>query len=1099
MLADKIGSDAARGYELLLEGKGEDRIADWTDTQSRSIAPSEHLDLLAAYGWIAVWSSAVDSVWASTFSRPWREVQPVFSEAFRPPDPRNRRRLHCTYLFGALSRSDQMERSPTTSLELVRRRGVANALIRRTITAIGPTGVLAIEGYDLGDWLSPEDLAGVVSQLQPGQSHLFGASSELLANPSILSLVNEGLLVPHEAQLASVLVTASQAGRIKLEDTTGGGDLDRLVSFGGQIHSTPRDIWVALTSSARAVDEEILAPPQPLTPDGEYSAFREFLGATEGAASWGGVARGFVFDREFGRSLESSVREAALRNRIEDPPVVLTGATGTGKSMALAALAYRLASEREYPVLFVDRRAREDVRLSIDRFCSWAEDNGAPACLVFWDGMLELEEYEQHARFFESRGRQIVLVGSAYKAPPNFAPGRVEMVRAPDLLSTKEVGDLSAFLGRFASQLKTLTEAGAASDRSFLVSMYRLLPSTRSALRSGVVRELARTERIMVALAEEQPEEDYAAPTALARALHDAGLLPEIGLSNDSAERSPIDGFSLVQDMTALVMVPAQYGLDAPLEIILRAVGRDGYARLPELLRDVDLVRWVEDGVGNFLLGARSPLEARLIVNSRLGTTQVEAEFARRLLLEIRPGTDHGGGQSEIDFAVALVKVLGAQGPSGNRYREEYGGLAQSLADLRQEGGIENPRLVLQEANLTREVLRWTRNDPGATALQHSDAEMRVAKISDVLGTVALDFPEGRNDHLRLSLEVERASALAALSRAAESSASRVDLFKQARAAAQAARRVGESNFYPLDVLAWASRDVIQDELLTAQDRAEVVAEVLCAFEIFDIDNADVNSIERFHRRRQEFGDLVGDAQIASEAFDALLQAGSAAGVYLKARQLAKLGPAQGQPQPDKASIEAGLQFLDRYEAVAGTDPRCLNLGFDLWWLLRTGGRPFEEERSCLPLVPSEWAELRHQCARLLATGESYRRSTLLYLRGLAEFHLGTVTDALATFRDVERQSDQIRGRRRIARSYLAGNGGTTPQVFTGTINWVSDDLRRGEVYIDELRQRVRFIPREFSSRTLTRGSTLGEFHIGFNYLGIIADPKEYYRRGGRR
>ncbi len=1099
VLAKKVEGDPATGFELLFTGEGDDHLGDWLENQSRSLAVSEHLDVIAGYEWIAVWSSAVDPLWAPTFDRPWREIQLVLSEDFHPSDPRNRRRLHCTYLFGAVSRSDAVERAPTSALELIRRRGVANALARRLISTLGPTGVLAVDGYEPGDWFRLEDLAGVVSQLQPGQCHLFGASVAMQAEPTVSALIEEGLLVPHDDHLAQVLQAGAQAGRFHLEDSSGSRKLDRLVSFAGEVHSTPRDLWVELTNSARVLDEDLLAPATALSPDANYSAFREFLGATEGAVSWDGVARNFVFRREFEAELENAVRAAITRNRIDDPPIVVHGATGTGKSMAMAAVAYRIASEREHPVLFVDRRAPDNVRDAIDRFCIWAEDDGAALSIVFWDGMLEMAEYEQHGRILEGRGRQIVLIGSAYKAPtPSFA-GRLEMIGAPDLLSKREVGDLSAFLGRFGSGLKSLTQAGASSDRSFLVSMYRLLPSTRSALRTGVVRELTRAERIMVARAGEEAEEEYEPQTALARALHDAGLLPEMAVDSGLAERSPVEDFSLVQDMTALVMVPAQYGLDVPLEVVLRAVGREGYMRLPELLREIDLVRWVEDGVGNFLLGARSPLEARLIVQSRLGTTAVEVAFVKRLLLETRPGADSSGRQPEIDFAVSLVRALGAQGPSGNRYRDSYADMAQALAELRVEGGVENPRLILQEANLRREVLRWVREKPAADRSMTHDAEEEVSAISAVLEEVAQEFPAGRNDHLRVSLEVERASGLAALSRAAESDSSRVALYRQARAAAHEARTVGESNFYPLDVLAWASRDVLQDDLLEPTERLEVTAEVLSAFEVFDVDGADVSQIERFHRRRQEFGDLVDDVRIADDAFDALLEAGSAAGVYLRARQLASLDEWREEDrQPDMASVESALAFLERYAAVAEEDPRCLNLAFDLWWFTKTGGRPFDEERACLPLPTQDWAELRDRCASLLITGESYRQVSLMYLRGLAEFHLGAITDALATFSEVERQSDEIRGRRRIARSYLASDTSGAPRLFGGTINWVSGDMRRGEVYIDDLRQRVRFIPREFGSRDLRRGSSLGDFHIGFNYLGIIADPVGFYRRGRR-
>lgn len=1095
LLASKINREPALQHDLLLADNGDgDAVFEWLDTQSRALSVSDHLETISGFGWIGVWSSAVDSLWAATFDRAWRETQPVLSEDYRPSDPRNRRRLHCTYLYGAISRSDIHERAPTSRVELVHRRGVANALARRIIAALGPTGTLAIDGYGANDWFRPEDLAGVVSHLQPGQAYLFGCSDELLEDPNIAALAGAGQLVVEQGRLAVVLSSGDHAGRIKLEDESGSLSHGRLTTFAGSTHSMSKELWVQLTTGARALDEELLAPKIDLTDEARYSAFREFLGTAGGPALWDGISRGFVFRREFESELESSIRAAMRRNRIDDAPIVVHGATGTGKSLAMASIAFRIGAEREYPVLFVDRRAPEDIRDAVDRFCIWAEQNGADLSVVFWDAMLELADYERLKRYFASRGRQVVLIGSAYRSSPPSAGQRIELIEARSTLTAKEVTELSDLLGGFSDKLRKLA-AAASWDHSLLVSLYRLLPSTRSALRAGVVRELVRSERVMVAEADEMAGDHYEAPTALARALFDAGLVLELAVDGQPSERSPIEQFSIVQDLTALVMVPAQHGLAVPLELVLRAVGREGFAQLPSLLRDIDLVRWIEDGVGNFLLGARSPLEAELVVKSRLGMVRAEIAFACRLIHEIREGGDATGRDPDVDFAVRLLRALGAQGQSRGRYRDGYAELADALAELREVHGIANPRLILQEANLRREVLRFERDKVEGRTDGLDAAERDVSELSEVLRESALALLPGRNDQLRLNLEVERASGLATLSRAAEVSSERIDLYRAARQAAHAARKAGESSYYPLDVLAWTSRDVLHDDLLGKEERAEVIAELLGAFEIFDVDAADVDQFERFHTRRQQLADQFGDVGVADESFEALLARGSAAGVYLRAREIATLATwRQDGEQPESDSVRNALEYLDRYAEVTAEDPNCLNLAFDLWWHLHIGGRPFNGERACLALDTAEWVGLRNKCSQLLETGLSYRQVTLMFLRGLAEFHLASISEALVTFGEVERHSDEIRGRRRIARTYLASDSFGTPIRFQGTVNWVSEDQRKGEVHVDSLRQRIRFIPSEFRSRKLTRGSSLGDFHIGFNFLGVIADPIGFFR-----
>ena len=50
----------------------------------------------------------------------------------------------------------------------------------------------------------------------------------------------------------------------------------------------------------------------------------------------------------------------------------------------------------------------------IDMYAAWAEDNGAKATLLIWDGMVHPGEYEALARQLRNRGRKVLIVGSAY-------------------------------------------------------------------------------------------------------------------------------------------------------------------------------------------------------------------------------------------------------------------------------------------------------------------------------------------------------------------------------------------------------------------------------------------------------------------------------------------------------------------------------------------------------------------------------------------------------------------------------------------------------------------------------------------------------------
>lgn len=1080
-------------YENLLGSKAASETAgflDWLDTKSKSLAASEQLSKISQYGWVGVWSSAIDNIWADCFENSWREIQKIFSESYQPPDPRNRKRLHCTFLFGGTSRVEIDERPPLTKLDYLRRRSAGQSLARRIPTVLGPTGTLAIEAYEVGDWFTIEDLIGLVAQMQPGQCHLFSATDELLATPEITELTRQGFLTAHSRSLATVLSEGSQSGIVDLGVPAEAGDLRRIISFRRRATIVPRDLWVALSSTAHLLDESLLGDPTPLSVDASYAAFRNFLGVAEGRPDWDGISREFAFRREFEVELEKRINKTARQRELHERPIILHGATGTGKTTALAATAYRLAKQREYPVLFVDRRSERSSRDIIDRFCHWAEDEGAVASVVVWDGMRDPDFYDDLARFFASRGRRVILVGTTYRLPESPRARRRGLLPAPSQLTEEEVNRLESFLGRFDRNLAQLARLDQRSHASFLAFLYRLLPPSRAAVRRGLVRELEQVERTLVERSATSPDHDYEPGTALGWALLDAGLLPNI------SERPEVEvageRFSAVEDLTALVMVPAQFGLAVPLELLLRATGQTGYVGLMRLLEDVDLVRWVEDGAGNFFLTARSGLEAQIIVRSRLGTAAAQTSCSQRLLLEVRGKSNSFTGSSEVDFAVNLVRALGAQGANPQLYLPEYPALADTLRELREDRGVAVPQLMLQEANLLREWSRQSRNEP-------EERLRALNQAADVL-SAALDLlPAGTAVRLRSSLLVERASTLATraniLSTVPGRSAERIHLFQEARNAALSARAEYPESYYPVDVLTWATRDILGSSAMGEEERAEAIVEVLNAFEVIDPLDIDASQVARYHQRRQEFADLVGDVELAEEAFEALAARNSGAGVYLRTKAIADPSKLDEHPSvSDRDKIEKALHYLAQYKDLVSQDAKCLSLQFDLWWILHAGQRPFADERYCLPFSRSEWQCALDMIDRLQRSGQSYREIPLLFLRGLCEFHLGNTSGALETYTEVTSRSDEVRGRRRIVRSYLSSGSDGRPAVYSGTVAWVSEDLRRGEVYVEELRRQVAFLPREFGGRTLTRGINLGDFHIAFNFLGVVADPPAFLR-----
>ncbi len=692
---DMLAGDAAHSIDTALA---------WMDERCRRLSVPEWLKIVASYAWSGIYTSAIDSIWPACFRTSWREIQPVFEEKYKPGDPRNRRLLHCTFLFGYVNRTAEEERPPLTSFAWKDRRHVAVALARRLPEAVTPLGLLVIEGYagDL-DWLSPDDLLPILNRLNPRQTHIFSVTQALREHPDVKYLAAQEKLILHHESLATVLLRGEELGFLRLSRPPEEEISGQHIRFADKVATVPRDLWNQVSRSAIILDDTVLLPPPPLSADARYREFRAFLAGLNDTPLWSAYARGFAFPRAFEKTLRQKVDERLAAKSLLDEPLILHGQTGTGKTVALGALAYAIRREGKYPVLFVARRAQRPAWSDIDSFCQWAEEAGAPACLVIWDGVVEVDEYATLLRYLTSRGRKVVLVGSCYRIPDRDAKAS-RFILAPSQLDG-EADNFLIFLRQFHADFEqSLREDRGLLDETFLVALYRLLPATRHPIRFGVVQEVGHAEQQLVTKAT-QALPALAPLTALAQAFLAAGIITEEEFLAPKIREVGGEKFDSMQELTGLVMVPGRFGLRVPLEILMRAAGKDGFANVVHLFEDLDIFRWFEDAVGNIEVGPRNPLEAQLLVQTRMGGAKTETAFAQQLLLEVQDNDHSFSRGREIDFAVDLLHALGPQGHYEADFAPYFKVLAETLQQLREKRGVAHPRLMLQEANLLRE---WT-------------------------------------------------------------------------------------------------------------------------------------------------------------------------------------------------------------------------------------------------------------------------------------------------------------------------------------------------------------------------------------------------------
>jgi hypothetical protein len=1060
----------------------------WLQDRGERLSVPKWLTKVADYPWSAVYTSAIDTIWPRAFRNEWRTLQPLFEEKFNPTDPRNRSNLHCTFLFGSVGRIETTERPPLNRFELSSRRQVAIALARRLPEVLTPFGVLLVEGYAGDrDWLQPEDLFPILDQLTHNQVHLFSVTEDIERHSYIDELVRRGKIILHSESLASCLSRGETSGFIRLGVSPEDEEHGHRVTISEKAITVPISIWNQISKSAIVLDDTVLLPPPPLSEERRYVEFRNFLSDSSIRPMWDSYNREFAFHRVFEKELLRKVDDALSTGGTYKYPLILHGQTGTGKTVALGSLALSVRKRKQAPVLFIERKSQRPIGSDIDQFCKWSEDQGAQSVLIVWDGMVDLEIYNDLLQYLFSRGRKVVMVGSSYyQEKKSKAPNYVE---APSTLTPKELNDFRSYLSRFDPALNQVVRINENDrDSTFLVALYRLLPPTRSLIRSGVAREVGYAEEAIKQKVEHGVLKSDV--STLSFALLKANIISEKDLLRlDEPVEIAGENVTRLEKLIGLVMVPGRFGLRVPIELLLRALNRETIENFAELFKGVDVFRWYEDVMGNIFVGPRHALEAQLVSQSRLGGPHAEVEYAKHLLLEVRDRYEFSD-DPDLQFAVELVRCLGPNSPVATYFAPYFREVSEALTQLRIERGVRHPRLMLQEASLLREYV--VKNSKAGNP--PSDAIECLNEAENVLRE-AFDLLTGRRTNkLQSYILVELASTLGSKVRhlidyTNLNHSDALELYREIRDLVLQARAIDPEGYYPIDVFTWTTNALIEADVLDVDVRAEAIADLLYIFSLTTLEDFGEQQ-ERFETRRYEVGRLLNKEDFTDAAFDTLLTRGSGAGFYLRAFDIIRDVPFSKELTIEQRELSSqGADYLESHWEHIEHDGRCLYLLLRLWWAKQTGRPIFYGERQSLPFDQSQWTFLRKLLATLINTGELYLTPSLKYLTGLTAFQLGDIEYAIETFKELERESEYTQGRRRIIRSYLASNPDGSPKIFSGTVSWVNEERTKGELYVQELRRNIRFFPREFNRPNIQKYDALDSFYIAFNFIGPIAEP----------
>jgi len=1043
------------------------------------------LEIIAGYAWSGVFTSAFDDIIDRAFRSEWREIQIISDDTYRPSEPRNRSRLHIWHLFGALTATERSGLPPLRQEEFWQRQGMATMLANRLPELVTPLGVLALEGYSSQhDWFSPQELFPVVNALMLGQAHLFSATGEVEKDQRLRYLIDNGKLVLHKESLAQCLLHFAEEGRVKLGEQPEDIEFAHQVRIRNKRQSIPARLWNEISSTAHVLVESTFLPLPPQSKDKRYADFRHFLFESSYCPPWEGYARDFAFKRDFElpfrRKIYARLRSAESRRTI----ILLHGQTGTGKTVALGRLAYEIQKEGNYPVLFIDRTMRRVKREAIDRYCEWAEDKGAFVTLIIWDGMQQPVDYYEMLNYLQSRGRKVLLVGSCYRLQQEnyeeLESKEADLVEAPIALTKDEIGRFSEFIGTFDPLLNDFIKKRVPNiPETFLVFLYRLLPPSRTAIRSGIEQELSFAESYITSQTLNKTIKANV-NTLLGQLLQQAGFVSTKPMLTEEPYELVGESVTELKELIGLVMVPGQFNLPCPYELLIRSMKKDFSDDFVDILRTVDIFHWTENSTGDFLIGPRSSLEAELIVKQRIGGAPFEVEYATKLLSAVQ--IDSLFERQELQFAMDLIQSMGPNGRNPQYYQSCFAKIAECLEEIRTQGGVAHPRLMLQESMLYREAAKLS---------DEQENKDRMLKKSEKVSRSALDILEEgpQHRHLRSRILVDLASTYGQMSNQISDLGARLKYASMAHEQCMLAHLIDPQNFYPIDVIAWTARDLLQDPAVSAEERRQLGESVYHAFNLADAEAYTGRSLERLNSRKVELFGLLRQIELSDQAFDELLQHGSASGIYIRASRMVYFIFQEAKFTAEQRSqCEQTYRYLLEFKDRIENDSKCLFLLLKVWWIWKSGMQLFSVLRTALPFTESDWFDCRHLAAQLLACSDFSMNLKIKYLEALACFHLRDFSNGFRLFNELESES-QYYGRR-VTAFHLWSDSNGQPLLFNGTVTWVNDK-GRGEIQVNEIQRRIPFLVHDTGRSEVRQGDSINNFRIAFSMRGPLADFRE--------
>lgn len=845
---------------------------------------------------------------------------------------------------------------------------------------------------------------------------------------------------------------------------------------------------------------------------------------------WFGYKAGFNLERYFEASLYRDVIKA-LENPAKDyKPILLMGQTGSGKSIALANLAYKVFCEKQFPVIYINNinidflpKIQEiDGKINysystqfkaLDELIQKFEETDVRNILVIWDGSAFIRERDKYISLYnvlrKKRGHNVVLVCSAYESSDMDIKDdykKLFKIKEIDIKFHKSVEEKE---NDELSKLKTLLKRKARLDKeeidriinlivnnemdynNIMTTFYYLFYDVRAGLERGVQNEAEKMIREVIASVKFEKEYVY----NLKEAMKKLGVIVQdefADKSSDNARDVNLEKFLIC------VAICSQYKLAIPSRMAFEILGVYEMENMKKVL-SIPFFSFVDEEELDYSIKIRTKLEAELLLKAYAVSVEEEVFYIKKIISCISEN-DYYNQNNEIDMIATLLYRMGPNSGNFNiirKYQEFYMEIAEALKNVREERHIITPSLGLQEITYMREyctsveIEKEKKIELLKDAIEIGDELLGIFSRTGSLITINdMLTVEVSNSRLRLCdldttmIYVESERGLADI---------------------KSVIAHNPDNLYAYHAMIELA--ILQyNEEKDEANKADLLADLCDTIDRVKEEKLLMATNRYFIEPANKVFQLCGDNK-SDEYYEELIKQENYAGIYLKAKKLL---------------LDAGLRHLDiekytdeqirvikyvimdllenhEYSSITLGSHQCQYLLLRLKWILYNKKPVFSGKYT--RMNTEQWEEIKQICEHY---NDAFIKSNIveangacsvLYILALAYAELDDFKSSMKIVLKLRNDTEWFGNDNRTrVKHYLCDEEGKL-LTYSGTFTLDTDDItEKGYVQIDKIKPEwnnykngIYFHKHNIKGIEIKSGQTSNNFQLGLAYMGFSA------------